>query len=647
MKKLSFLALAAVGLLLGACSEKDAVVQEVQNPVEDFGNGAYIGISLQLPSAQATTRANEDFDDGAEAEFAVKNATLYLFEGTSESTAKYYGSYTIGTNYPEDGGSNITSTYNEATLIDGATASAIKTATDNFYAYVVLNHNSQIGTLDNSVDFETFSKNLFTGIGTPVGEGADPTAEGAFPNGLIMTNSPVSAAVGGSVAAPTTAANYTTLVPLTKANIYNNADDAKKNPAACIFVERAAVKIEVISTVASDATISGTTNGGTTATNIPLVVESWQIINFEPSYYNTRQVDPTWGDYTSDYPEKCAAADPAITVSANWNAANRYRFVSGTAFAPQVPTGHAAGPYRTYFAQDPQFDDDATLTRPGAVDGKWISLATTPKLYGYTTENTFDVAHQTWRNTTQVTFKVKFNNGDPFYNINNGSDIYTDVDVVKTKLATEIQNLPAVGNALEKAVKELADADTDKHYTGAITVNFTAPTVATDGVELTIGYEISSTDGGNLTEENLANTSDSNKAKLEKAIEDAADVFTLSYHAGGYAYYNARIKHFGDYETPWTASVPYQTVTPGTDVDQIYGVTSDASNAPLRFLGRYGVVRDNWYQLTISGISKIGTAEPVDVTVITPNTPDDEIENYISVHVHTLPWVKRTQTVTF
>ena len=114
-----------------------------------------------------------------------------------------------------------------------------------------------------------------------------------------------------------------------------------------------------------------------------------------------------------------------------------------------------------------------------------------------------------------------------------------------------------------------------------------------------------------------------------------------------YAYYNARIKHFGDYETPWTPVVPYKTVAPGTTVDQIYGTSSDATNAPKRFLGRYGVVRDNWYKLTLSGISKIGTAEPVDVHVVSPTTPDDEIENYISVHVHTLPWVLRNQTVTF
>lgn len=634
MKKLSFLALAAVGLLLGACADKDDVSQAVQN--EDLTDGAYIGISLQLPSPAVATRANEDFNDGEAAEFAVKNATLYLFNGSSESTAKYYGSYTIGTTYTEDGATNITSTYNEATLIDGTTAAAIKDATDNFYAYVVLNHNGQIGAMDKSVDFDTFSKSLFTGIGTPVAEGADPTATNAFPNGLLMTSSPVSAAKGGSEAAPTSVANYSTLVPITKANIYSNADEAKANPAACIFVERAAVKVEVESSVASDAKVG----------EVPLTVEAWQIINYEPRYYNTRQVLPVWGNYTSDYPEKCAAADPQITVSSLWKAANRYRFVSGTAFAPEKPSDHT-GPFRTYFAKDPQYDDNATLERTKADDSKWISLSATPKLYGYTTENTFDVAHQTWQNTTMVTFKVKFNNGTAFYNINDGSEIYTDIATVKTKLGSEIFSLPAVNNALINAAQELADADGGHIYTPAITVEFTTPTVATDAIELTVGYTITGDAGSSKTVANLATGEGSNKAKLEAAIASAKSSFKLSYHAGGYAYYNARIKHFGDYETPWTPTVPYKTEAPGTTVDQIYGVTSEADNAPKRFLGRYGVVRDNWYKLTLSGISKIGTAEPVDVKVVGPNTPDDEIENYISVHVHTLPWVMRNQTVTF
>ena len=63
------------------------------------------------------------------------------------------------------------------------------------------------------------------------------------------------------------------------------------------------------------------------------------------------------------------------------------------------------------------------------------------------------------------------------------------------------------------------------------------------------------------------------------------------------------------------------------------------------FLGRYGIVRNNWYKLTISAIKKLGSAVPE--TVKDNDTPDDVIEEeqYISVHVHILPWNLRTQDV--
>ena len=71
MKKLSFLALAAVGLLLGACADKDDVSQKGDS-LDEFENGAYIGIALSLPSADNTvTRANDDLSNGIEDEFKV------------------------------------------------------------------------------------------------------------------------------------------------------------------------------------------------------------------------------------------------------------------------------------------------------------------------------------------------------------------------------------------------------------------------------------------------------------------------------------------------------------------------------------------------------------------------------------------------
>ena len=117
-------------------------------------------------------------------------------------------------------------------------------------------------------------------------------------------------------------------------------------------------------------------------------------------------------------------------------------------------------------------------------------------------------------------------------------------------------------------------------------------------------------------------------------------------------YYNIKIQHFGEIETPWGGGDVVANGS-GVNVNEIYFNTlwdqtpTDANilAGKQKFLGRYGVVRDNWYKLEINGVTKIGSATPEDPSKITPDTPDDEIENYISVHVHIVPWVLRSQSV--
>ena len=132
-------------------------------------------------------------------------------------------------------------------------------------------------------------------------------------------------------------------------------------------------------------------------------------------------------------------------------------------------------------------------------------------------------------------------------------------------------------------------------------------------------------------------------------------------YVGGIAYYSARIQHFGDVETPWNAR------------SEAYNVYQDASNpciypangtqqygTPLAtyvygdnhanaWLGRWGIVRNNWYVLTLKKIEGIGSPVPEDFSGEAGNTPDDNPPTsfFISAEVHILPWVKRTQQVVF
>lgn len=86
--------------------------------------------------------------------------------------------------------------------------------------------------------------------------------------------------------------------------------------------------------------------------------------------------------------------------------------------------------------------------------------------------------------------------------------------------------------------------------------------------------------------------------------------------------------------TPWKKSeTPKPTVSDGA-----YPTANQAGN----YLGRYGVLRNNWYTVNVEGIKKIGSPVVPEVT----GDPDDELAAYISVKINVLSWAKRTQGAT-
>ena len=171
----------------------------------------------------------------------MKNATLYIFKGTSEANAVFVDYVALGTKYnpdtqvginPDewgvqpgvgtkpaddtdtstDGETNITSTsLNEATKISNELANTIKgDATNNYYAYVILNHNGQVPTLTkNTTTFQEFSRSKFTEIGADIA-----LEQNIHSTGMLMTSAPISNVAGGA-AAPSSP-TYSTHVPLDK-----------------------------------------------------------------------------------------------------------------------------------------------------------------------------------------------------------------------------------------------------------------------------------------------------------------------------------------------------------------------------------------------------------------------------------------------
>lgn len=97
------------------------------------------------------------------------------------------------------------------------------------------------------------------------------------------------------------------------------------------------------------------------------------------------------------------------------------------------------------------------------------------------------------------------------------------------------------------------------------------------------------------------------------------------------------IKHFGDQLTPWNTWETDPNKPSAGGIDQIYPTTNRDAN----YLGRYGVVRNNWYELKINSVKRPGKP-----AINTPkDTPDDELNSYISVSINILSWPKRSQDV--
>lgn len=266
---------------------------------------------------------------------------------------------------------------------------------------------------------------------------------------------------------------------------------------------------------------------------------------------------------------------------------------------------------RVYWGVDPNYSD-ATLQNLIACKDAFnmigkddIAGKTGNDHPQYCLENTFDLANMMQGQTTRVVFKAvftpkDFTTGQTFYKIGNTTAIWD-----ATKLAQQIKTVAL------KAMK-ITTADEQAKYS----------------VDLSKGSNISGVAGlHKITADNITFTGEG-ESKVKPDVVDAINEKLglkeagISTYLNGEAYYIARIKHFNEL-TPWTAGTPY----------------NGDNNA---FLGRYGVLRNNWYDLSVNSISGLGYP---DIPEVKPDVPDDENEQYINVEVKILDWAKRSQSI--
>lgn len=576
MKKVKLFSFALAALMLGACSSEDGIDNGGQGTVLP-GEKGYISLAINLPTTPST-RANDDFDDGLEAEYKVNDATLLIFNGTDEGTAVFSGAYDLGSMTPTSVGGNITASYN-------VTQEITKPGAGNVYALVVVNKGNVL-TNDGewklkgeSLTGKTFDYFRTTAQTLTASELASVTsdAEGSF----FMTNAPLYTNPGG-VTDPN-GGNAVTLTKINTENIYSTQAEAEDNPAASIYVERAVAKVTVTNS-----------NTGSAGSSLTYAITGWTLDVTNTKSYIVRNVKGAdWWSY------KAATS-------------NDYRFVGSAAVA--------AGLYRTYWAYDPNY---ASL-----VEGDFTKLeGTTPASLtevgknAYCLENTFNVANMNQNQTTRVIVAAKLTmagaeeSGDFYILDNDKNTIFTKENAVKAIKAEYLTN-PAVVAALQDPTTGLNEGQ------------------SIGEADLTVNFDSKETTGGDLTVTEITISEDRKgdfkggeipavlKADGNNDIIAAVNAGKkVSYYKGGIAYYPVLIRHFDESQTPWN--------------------NAEYKNNGNDYLGRYGVLRNNWYNIDVTAIKTIGSADVPDVY----GTPDDPMESWISVEINVLSWAKRSQSV--
>lgn len=587
MKKL-FLFAMAVATLSGCSSSEDL---ELQSEVKAGGEG-YVSFSIQLPTTNSSaTRANDKFEDGDPVpdEYKVNNATMFIFKGSTEADAKFVSAYAMNVNTFKADGTPTDQCTTEGIVSSKITKPEINSG-EKIYAYVMINSNDMINTTAKTIDEKSYDGKTFKDFSK-----LKLSKVGNLTNGMVMTNAPVASKVGG--ASNPSGATITTLTTLDPDKIYPTQAAAEANPAGDVYMERAAVKVTVTTT-----SLSGTiTTPGESVTYNAASIK-WALSNVNTQYYNTRQMKESWLGYHAQGDGSNANIEGTPT------AASLYRFVSGSAIHDGI--------YRTYWGEDVNYDADATFSALGAVNKN-------PGDNAYTFENTFDVDRQAAKNTTGIAVSATFNNGKSFYTASTygANKILQEPNSAETGEKIQEYIMTYLCNNYSK-FKAWYDQNSKNRIT--VTMNNSNPSdakVAT--VTKATGAEDLPSDFG------------------ETEIKDAVDKIIFKYYENGIAYYNVLIKHFGDAETPWDRKNHTDNNIEGV-YKKINKTSLTTTPSPEdNYLGRYGVVRNNWYQIEITGIRLIGS--PV---IVTPSTdPDDNVDNYLSVKIHITPWAVRKQSV--
>ena len=379
-------------------------------------------------------------------------------------------------------------------------------------------------------------------------------------------------------------ASPTTLVTIDKENIYSTKEKAEAGTsAATVYVERGVAKMSVTDP-ATKTVIDKATN---TPTQSTVEFNNWALDITNKKTYAVHNIDGLSTDF-----------------SAIWTTS---RFIGTNS--------------RVYWGKDPNYNlDNLNKTDKEAerqAEFNFINATSginkTFAESAYCLENTFNLANMYQGQTTRVIFKAT----------------YTPKDDAGNPLADKDGTFYTIGNMttiLKEAALETAVNTAATSVLPGCTVDYT--NLKTEGSHVITLTDIKDSTGKTLVAD--TDYSGMTGTQIVKEINDKLglkagrpeEMVGINTYLRGVTYYIARVKHFGSL-TPWNSGESY-----GTD--------------NVKYLGRYGMLRNNWYDLTVGNV--YGPGYP-GVPPVDPTQPDDENEKYLSVSVKILSWAKRSDTV--
>lgn len=383
----------------------------------------------------------------------------------------------------------------------------------------------------------------------------------------------------------------TTLVTINKENIYPSKEKAEAGTsAATVYVERGVAKMSVTDP-ATKTVIDKATNDSTKST---VKFNNWALDITNKKTYAVHNID----GLSTDFPDI-------------WTTP---RFIGTNS--------------RVYWGKDPNYDNedlkknDATgddlrnkefnfITATSEINKDFTNTTKTNPVYCL--ENTFNLTNMYQGQTTRVIFKAT----------------YTPKNATGDSLAEPDGTFYTIGNMKTilntDKLKAAVDAVANPVLPTGYTIDYT--NLKTEG-----SHVITLTDIKDSTGKTLVADTDYNGKTGTEIVEDIntklglkagrpEEMVGINTYLKGATYYIARVKHFSS--LTWNSGESYGT-----------------ENG--KYLGRYGMLRNNWYELNVGNV--YGPGYP-GVPPVDPNQPDDENEKYLSVSVKILSWAKRSDTV--